>query len=70
MEEITVRELKQIPVERTSIAPADRTRHKLVRYKRGMRDKDIWKWMVISGVSLALNYAQMIIIYLLLPNAK
>lgn len=70
MEEITVRELKQIPVERTSIAPADRTRHKLVRYKRGMRDKAIWKWMVISGVSLALNYAQMIIIYLLLPNAK
>lgn len=70
MEEITVRELKQIPVERTSIAPADRTRHKLVRYKRiqhkrERRDKSA-RWLIrVAAASLAMNMVQWVIIYIL-----
>lgn len=65
MQEITVRELKQIPVERTSIAPADRTRHKLVRYGRKRRDKAA-RWLIgIASVSLLLNMIQSVIIYIL-----
>lgn len=64
MEEITVRELKQIPVERASI-PADRTRHMLVRHGRKRRNRSA-RWLIgIASASLALNMIQSVIIYIL-----
>lgn len=62
--ETTVRELKQIPVERTSI-PADRTRHKLARYGRKRRNRSAIGLIGIASASLALNMVQSVIIYVL-----
>ena len=58
-------ELSLIPLHHTpreNIAPG---RHKIIRHKRGRRDK-ARRWLIgIAAASLALNMVQSVIIYIL-----
>ena len=67
MEEITVQpqELSLIPLHHAPRQIIARGRHKIIRHKRGRRDK-ARRWLIgMASASLAMNMVQSVIIYIL-----